>query len=420
MEQRKRLGRGHRIDYGILFAVALLCAFGLVMVFSASYYYAQNYSGVDYDGYHYLRKQIQFLAIGFPVMIAISFVPYTFYKRAWLLAYLGCVALLVLVLVIGKEANGAKRWLIIGGLSIQPSELAKFGMMMYMCAFMDKKHAVMHTFKKGMFPMLLVIGVTCGLVMLQPNMSMAVIIGLMGYGLLLAGGADWKQLIVLGIVCVGLFVLLAVIEPYRFARLTNFVDPWADGKNGLGAGYQLVQSFYALGSGGLFGRGLNNSRQKLLFMTYGESDFIFAILGEELGLVGALVVMAVYAFIVYRGFRVSLRLKDRFASLLATGISFVFALQVLVNIGVVTGSMPTTGQALPFISAGGTSLLIFLAAIGILLNLSRYTVEPSALGKETGKKHSKSVTAALKESRKKRSAPEESPAIPPEDAVTES
>lgn len=412
MEQRKRLGRGHRIDYGILFAVALLCAFGLVMVFSASYYYAQNYSGVGYDGYHYLRKQVQFLAFGFPVMIAISFVPYTFYKRAWILAYLGCLALLVLVLVIGKEANGAKRWIIIAGVSIQPSELAKFGMMMYMCAFMDKKHAVMHTFKKGMFPMLLVIGVTCGLVMLQPNMSMAVIIGMMGYALLLVGGADWKQMIVLLIVCIGLFVLLAWIEPYRFSRLTNFVDPWADGKNGLGEGYQLVQSFYALGSGGLFGRGLNNSRQKLLFMTYGESDFIFAILGEELGFVGSVVVMAVYAFIVWRGFRVSLRLKDRFASLLAAGISFVFAIQVLVNIGVVTGSMPTTGQALPFISAGGTSLLIFLAAIGILLNLSRYTVEPSAIGKETDRRREKSA-------RKKIPAGETAD-IPPEAAVMES
>lgn len=388
------------MDYGILLAVALLCAFGLVMVFSASYYYAQNYSGVDYDGYHYLRKQAQFLAIGFPAMIGISLINYKVYKRVWSVAYLLCVALLVLVLIIGKEANGAKRWIVIAGISVQPSELAKFGMMMYMCAFMDKKHAVMHTFKKGMFPMLLVIGVTCGLVMLQPNMSMAVIIGMMGYALLVVGGADVKQLIVLGIVCIGLFVLLAWIEPYRFARLTNFVDPWADGKNGLGDGYQLVQSFYALGSGGLFGRGLNNSRQKLLFMTYGESDFIFAILGEELGFVGGAVVMLVYAFIFYRGIRVALRLKDRFGSLLATGISFVFAIQVLVNIGVVTGSMPTTGQALPFISAGGTSLLIFLAAIGILLNLSRFTVEPTALEKQMNRQRLKKQRLAAKQARR--------------------
>ena len=179
----------------------------------------------------------------------------------------------------------------------------------------------------------------------------------MGYALLFAGGADVKQMLLLGVVLVALFVLFAVIEPYRFQRLTTFTDPWNDGKGGLGSGYQLIQSFYALGSGGLFGLGLNNSRQKLLYMTYGESDFIFAILGEELGFVGAVVVMCAYGFIIYRGIRVALRCRDRFGSLLAAGITVVFALQVFVNIGVVTGSMPTTGQAQPFISAGGSSMI---------------------------------------------------------------
>ena len=372
MERQTRV-KMHRMDYGILLTVTLLCAFGLVMVFSASYYYAQNYAGADYDGYFYLKKQAVYMLIGYPIMLLLSFFDYRRLEKYKVIGFLVSVVLLVAVLIFGEELNGGKRWLKIAGQSIQPSEIAKFGMMLYMCAFMSKKHAIMRDFKRGMLPMLLVIGVICGLVMLQPNMSMAVIVGMMGYALLFAGGADIKQMLLLGVVLVALFVLFAVIEPYRFARLTSFRDPWNDGDGGLGSGYQLIQSLYALGSGGLFGLGLNNSRQKLLYMTYGESDFIFAILGEELGFVGAVAVMCAYGFIIFRGLRTALRCRDRFGSLLATGITVVFALQVFVNIGVVTGSMPTTGQALPFISAGGSSLLIFLAAMGVLLNISRYT-----------------------------------------------
>lgn len=372
MERQTRV-KMHRMDYGILLTVTLLCAFGLVMVFSASYYYAQNYAGADYDGYFYLKKQAVYMLIGYPIMLLLSFFDYRRLEKYKVIGFLVSVVLLVAVLIFGEELNGGKRWLKIAGQSIQPSEIAKFGMMLYMCAFMSKKHAIMRDFKRGMLPMLLAIGVICGLIMLQPNMSMAVIVGMMGYALLFAGGADIKQMLLLGVVLVALFVLFAVIEPYRFARLTSFRDPWNDGDGGLGSGYQLIQSLYALGSGGLFGLGLNNSRQKLLYMTYGESDFIFAILGEELGFVGAVAVMCAYGFIIFRGLRTALRCRDRFGSLLATGITVVFALQVFVNIGVVTGSMPTTGQALPFISAGGSSLLIFLAAMGVLLNISRYT-----------------------------------------------
>lgn len=372
MERQTRV-KMHRMDYGILLTVTLLCAFGLVMVFSASYYYAQNYAGANYDGYFYLKKQAVYMLIGYPIMLLLSFFDYRRLEKYKVIGFLVSVVLLVAVLIFGEELNGGKRWLNIAGQSIQPSEIAKFGMMLYMCAFMSKKHAIMRDFKRGMLPMLLVIGVICGLIMLQPNMSMAVIVGMMGYALLFAGGADIKQMLLLGVVLVALFILFAVIEPYRFARLTSFRDPWNDGDGGLGSGYQLIQSLYALGSGGLFGLGLNNSRQKLLYMTYGESDFIFAILGEELGFVGAVAVMCAYGFIIFRGLRTALRCRDRFGSLLATGITVVFALQVFVNIGVVTGSMPTTGQALPFISAGGSSLLIFLAAMGVLLNISRYT-----------------------------------------------
>jgi cell division protein FtsW len=359
---------GH-IDYPIVLMIGLLCAFGLVMVFSASYYYAQNTASVGYDGYYYIRKQAVYLAIGFPMMLAISYFDFRKLERFKLVAVLISIALLIAVLIFGQETNGARRWIVIGGQSIQPSEIAKFGMMLYMASFASKKYKVMHSFTKGMLPMLLVIGVICGLVMLQPNMSMAVIMGLMGYALLFIGGCDGKQMFLLAIVLGALFALLAIIEPYRLARLTSFVDPWEDP---LGDGYQLIQSYYALGAGGLFGVGLNNSRQKLLYMTYGESDFIFAIVAEELGLIGALLVLAAFGFIVYRGIRIALLCRDRFGSMLAGGITVVFGLQVFVNIGVCVGVLPTTGQALPFISAGGSSMMIFLAAMGVLLNIARF------------------------------------------------
>jgi cell division protein FtsW len=372
MEQRafgkKKRKIGH-IDYPIVMMVGLLCAFGLVMVFSASYYYAQNTASVGYDGYYYIRKQAMYLAIGFPLMLVISLIDFKKLERFKVVGILLSIALLVLVLVFGQETNGAKRWIVIGGQSIQPSEIAKFGMMLYMCSFMAKKHAVMQSFSKGMLPMLLVIGIICGLVMLQPNMSMAVIMGLMGYALLFIGGCDTKQMFLLAVVLAALFALLAVIEPYRMARLTSFVNPW---KDALGDGYQLIQSYYALGSGGLFGVGLNNSHQKLLYMTYGESDLIFAIVCEELGLIGGIAVLAAYGFIVYRGIRIALLCRDRFGSMLAGGITVVFGLQVFVNVGVCTGLLPTTGQALPFISAGGSSMMIFLAAMGVLLSISRF------------------------------------------------
>jgi len=363
---KRRMGR---IDYPILLMIGLLCAFGLVMVFSASYYYAQNTASVGYDGYYYIRKQAVYLAIGFPLMMLISLIDFRKLEKFKVIGILLSIVLLVAVLIFGQETNGAKRWIVIGGQSIQPSEIAKFGMMLYMCSFMARKYKVMQSFSKGMLPMLLVIGVICGLVMLQPNMSMAVIMGLMGYALLFIGGCDTKQMLLLAVVFAALFALLAVIEPYRMARLTSFVDPWADA---LGDGYQLIQSYYALGSGGLFGVGLNNSHQKLLYMTYGESDFIFAIICEELGLVGGLLVLAAYGFIIYRGIRIALLCRDRFGSMLAGGITVVFGLQVFVNIGVCTGLLPTTGQALPFISAGGSSMMIFLAAMGVLLNISRF------------------------------------------------
>ncbi len=357
-----------RIDFSILLVVSILCAFGLVMIFSASYYYAQHYSGTNHDGFYYLKRQALYLLIGYPVMLLLSMLNYRVIQKLNVAALLFSIALLVLVLLIGQNKNGGKRWLEFAGVSIQPSEVAKFGMMIFMCAYMSKHRNEMHTFRNGMLPMLIVIGFISGLIILQPNMSMAVIVAFLGVVLLFLGGCDIRPLIVVGILGIIAVFALAYIAPYRWARVTSFRNPEEDP---LGTGYQLLQSFYAIGSGGLFGKGLNNSYQKMLYMTYGESDFIFAILCEEFGFVGGTLIIALYAFIVWRGMRVAIKCRNRFGSLLAAGISIVFGFQVFVNIAVVTGLMPTTGQALPFISAGGTQLLVFLAAMGVLLNISR-------------------------------------------------
>ena len=357
-----------KMDFTVLLVITVLCAFGLVMVFSASYYYAQHYSGANNDSFYYLKRQLLYLAIGYPTMLLISLIDFRIIERLRVLFLAISLILLVAVLLWVRDLNVGKRWLVIAGISIQPSELAKFGLMIFMCSYMSRHRNEMQTFRFGMMPMLIAIGVVAGLVMLQPNMSMAVIIGFIGIVLLYLGGCDLKQLLILGAIALVAFFVLAFAQPYRVARMTSFSNPENDPQ---GTGYQLLQSYYAIGSGGLFGKGLNNSYQKLLYMTYGESDFIFAILCEEFGFLGGLVVILLYAWIVFRGMVISMRSKNRFGSLLAAGISIVFGFQVFVNIGVVTGLLPTTGQALPFISAGGTSLLVFLAAMGLLLSISR-------------------------------------------------
>ncbi|MBQ6331913.1 MAG: putative lipid II flippase FtsW [Clostridia bacterium] len=362
-----RITRG-KVDFSILLVISVLCAFGLVMIFSASYYYAQHYSGANNDSFYYLKRQLVYLLIGYPIMLLVSLIDYRIIERLRSVFMAISIVLLIAVLLWGQDLNGGKRWLNIAGISIQPSELAKFGLMIFMCSYMSRHKNEMSTFRFGMLPMLLAIGFIAGLVMLQPNMSMAVIIGFIGVVLLYLGGCDLKQLVILGIIGIIGFFVLARSAQYRMDRLTSFGNPELDPQ---GTGYQLLQSYYAIGSGGFFGKGLNNSYQKLLYMTYGESDFIFAILCEEFGFIGGLIVILMYAWIVFRGIVIAMRCRNRFGSLLAAGISIVFGFQVFVNIGVVTGLLPTTGQALPFISAGGTSLLVFLAAMGLLLSISR-------------------------------------------------
>ena len=326
------------------------------------------------NGFYYLKNQSMYFAIGFAIMLALSFFDYHTLDKFKTLALILIIALMVAVVFWGVERNGAKRWLDFSKigipLSFQPSELAKFVLVLYMASFMSKRPQLMASFSHGIMPMLIIMGVFGILLLAQKNMSMMVIMVMTGAVMLFFGGARMAHLVTLAGIATPVMVIAVLSEEYRKARMTMFWDPWTSKADGA---YQLRQSLIALGSGGIFGKGLNFSRQKLLFLPYGESDFIFAIIGEELGLIGCVLLMGAYAFLVYRGIRIAMRCKDRFGSLLAAGITSVIGMQAIVNIAVATSSAPTTGQTLPFISAGGTSLVIFLSAAGILLNVSRNT-----------------------------------------------
>ncbi len=359
----------HHFDFPLFIVLMLICAFGMVMLFSASYYYAQNKFG---DGLYYVKDQVLFFAAGLAALLVISHIKYSIYKKyAWVLYFVLIAALAVTLTPLGKSANGAQRWIQLpGGFRLQPAELSKVILVILYAAFMTNRQTKMTNFWQGVVPVLFYMLIPCVLIILQPNLSMVIIIAVMTVLMLYLGGAKgWHLGVLAAVGLVGLGVLI-VIAPYRFARFKTFLDPFGDPSD---SGYQIVQSLYAFGNGGLFGQGINYSRQKLLFLPYRESDFILSIIGEELGFVGCLGLMIAYMFVIYRGIRIAQRCRDRFGSLLAAGITSVLAIQVLINVGVVTSSIPATGQTLPFISAGGTSMIVFMASMGILLNISRYT-----------------------------------------------
>lgn len=356
-----------RMDFPLFLITVLLSAFGILMLFSASYYYAQKEFG---DGLFYVKKQMIGFVIGFVALGFLANFDYHKLEKFKVPALLGALVLLVLVLIVGANKNGATRWLDIGGVSVQPAEIAKFAMMLYMCSFMARRQELMPSFTRGVVPLLMIIGIVCLPILLQPNFSTVVSTVLLGFTLIAIGGSRLRQIAVLGVAGVVVMVPVALSADYRMDRFLIFTDPWKDAAD---KGYQLVQSLYALGSGGLFGKGLNYSRQKLLFLPYGESDFIFSIIAEELGFIGAMLLLAAYAFLIYRGIRIALKCNDLFGSLMAMGVTMIIAIQVIINVGVVTSSIPPTGVTLPFISAGLSSLIVFLAAMGVLLNISRNT-----------------------------------------------
>lgn len=346
--------------------VLALTVFGCIMVYSASFYSANYHYG---NKYFFLFKQILGVVLGIFAMIFFTFCDYHLLKKYkwWIIGLTFVLLALVFVPGLGMESYGAKRWVSILGFSIQPSEIAKFALVIFTAGYMSDNHDKVKTFK-GLLPVLIVGGLMCILIMLEPSMSVTMCIAFVTLFMLIIGGMSKKHTLMFSIPAGAVVPLLILVEPYRLRRLLAFIDPWASPQ---GEGFQLIQSLYSLGDGGWFGVGLFNSRQKYLFLPFAESDFILSIIGEEIGFVGTTILMIVFFTLVYRLIKIALSAKDRFGAMLVSGVAFIIAVQTLLNIAVVTGSIPPTGLPLPFISSGGTSVTVFMAGIGICLNVLR-------------------------------------------------
>lgn len=353
-------------NWQLLALVFLLIAIGMVFIYSASSYS----SSVRYDdSFYFVKKQLLGFVMGLVVMAFFMLFDYhKFVKLRWIVVavYVGLL-LLVFIPGIGRSNYGANRWITIGGISLQSSEVAKFGFVIFSASYLSKNYKKMDNFWHTL-PIIAVGGCTCLLILLEPNLSVTLCLGTVMLIMLLIGGMKLKHFLIILIPALCLVPILILIEPYRLQRLVAFIDPWASPKE---EGFQLIQSLYALGSGGLFGVGLFNSRQKYLFLPFSESDFIFSIIGEELGFVGCIIIIALYGILIWKGIKIALNASDRLGCYMAGGITSIIGVQLLINIAVVTGSIPPTGIPLPFMSAGGTSLMVFMGAVGMLLNIGK-------------------------------------------------
>lgn len=355
-----------RTNIVLILCILFLTLFGILMVYSASFYSAiRNYN----NPYFFLVKQIIGFVLGLFALIFFSKFNYNKLNKFSLIIFIFSLVLMVLVFIpgIGIENYGAKRWIKLPGFTLQPSETAKFAFVLFASSYLSKNFNKVKSFW-GIFPVLMCGGVLCLLIILEPNMSITMCVGIVLFIMLFIGGLSKKHFFMLVIPALLLVPILILIEPYRLSRLMAFINPWANPK---GEGYQLIQSFFAIGNGGLFGVGLFNSRQKYLFLPFSESDFIFSVICEELGFVGAFFVLVIYIVIVVCGVKIAIDAKDKFGCYLASGITAIIGVQTLLNVAVVSGSIPPTGLPLPFISAGSTSLVVFMSAIGVLLNINK-------------------------------------------------
>ena len=358
------LGR-RRIDPLILGITVALSLGGLVMVFSASGVVAEmKYA----DSTYYLQRQIVWLILGFGVLFVGSQIDYLQWKSwvPWIMV--GCVGGLLLVLAVGPQINGARRWLTFGFFSIQPTEMAKLAVVMYLAAFLSNPDRRITDWRRGFLPPVVVVSCLCVLIVVEPDLGSTVVISLVFVCMMYVAGARLRHLACLGLPMLLGFLSLIVASPERWERFTTFLNPFQDRE---GAGYQLVQSLLALENGGVFGVGLGQGKQKLLYLPEGHTDFVLALVGEELGLIGTLGVLALFIILVFKGFRVAALAPDVFGRFLALGITMLLALQAMINAGVVSGMLPTKGLTLPLVSYGGSSLLTTMLAIGILLSIAR-------------------------------------------------
>ncbi|MGE5395935.1 MAG: putative lipid II flippase FtsW [Chitinophagales bacterium] len=357
----------------ILFIVTLiLLCIGLIMVSSASAVTA----GYRLDNpYFFMKKQVLWVALGIIVMIITMRVNYEKLRELSLPAIIIAIVLLLVVFIpgVGKAVKGSTRQIYLGLFNLSPSELAKVCMVLFMSSSLARHMDGIKDAVRGLLPHLILIGLICGLVMMQPDLGTTFIIAVTAFVMLSVAGARWEHMALMAMVGVMALALLIYFEPYRMIRFTAFLNPW---KYPTSFGFQTIQSLYALGSGGIFGVGLGLSRQKFFYLPEQHTDFIFAILGEELGYLGVLVVLTLFLIFAWRGIKTALNAPDAFGSFLAVGATSLIIIQAMVNIGVVSGALPVTGIPLPFISYGGSSLVITMISVGLLLNVSRYARNP--------------------------------------------
>lgn len=355
-------------DFILIVVTLTLLAVGITMVYSASAVWAAYKFD---DSLFFAKRQLLFAGIGVIAMFFIMNVDYWTWRTWAKLILIICFFLLIVVLIpgIGMVRNGSRSWIGIGAFSIQPSEFIKLGMIIFLAKYLSEKQKYITTIKKGLTPTLGLVFLAFGIIMLQPDLGTGTVMVGTCIIMIFVAGARIIHFSLLGVLGVCAFIALVLSAPYRIKRITSFLDPWEDP---LGSGFQIIQSLYAIGPGGLFGLGLGESRQKFFYLPEPQTDFIFAILAEELGFIGGSFVILLFALLLWRGMRIAIGAPDLYGSFLAVGIISMIAIQVMINIGVVTGLMPVTGITLPFLSYGGSSLTLMLMAVGVLLNISRY------------------------------------------------
>lgn len=339
------------------------------MVYSSSFVWAEyKYA----DSFFYVKRQLLFCGVGLVAMFFIMRVPYGTWKKYSKFIMLTCFLLLLAVLIpgIGVERGGAQSWIGIGAFSIQPSEFMKLGLIIYLSVYLSVQQKYITSFRKGFFPSLLLVFTAFGLIMLQPDLGTGVVLVLTCMVMIYTAGARLSHFLGLAVLGIAGFLLLIISAPYRIDRITAFLNPWEDPSD---TGFQIIQSLYAIGPGGLTGVGLGNSLQKHFYLPEPQNDFIFAILGEELGFLGGTFVIGLFMLLFWRGVKVALEAPDTYGRFLALGIVSMLTIQVMINISVVIGLIPVTGITLPFLSYGGSSLTLTLCSVGILLNISKYS-----------------------------------------------
>ena len=352
----------------IIFVTTLaLLGIGIIMVFSSSSVMAYHEVG---DAYFYLKRQAMWAVMGLVALVTLMNIDYRVWKKFSVVAIVGVIALLTLVLIpgVGVVVGGARRWIGAGSFRIQPSEFAKMGLILFISSYMSAIGDKVKSFKFGVLPPMIVTGIICLLILKEPDLGTVIAVAGIAFVMIFMAGCNIWHLAGLCSLAIPAVVYLVVAEPYRLRRLLAFLNPWQDP---LDSGFHIIQSLLALGSGGLLGLGLGMSRQKFHYLPEQHTDFIFAIIGEELGFIGAAGVVLLYVVLAWRGYRVAVNCKDKFGSLMAAGITTMIVLQAIINLGVLSGLLPVTGITLPLISSGGSSLLSMLASIGILLNISR-------------------------------------------------